>query len=44
MEETVKLIKANGGFAKGYKVDLCKREDVYRVAQQTIDEIGEVSI
>lgn len=40
----MKLIKANGGEATGYKVDLCDKENVYAVAKRTIEEVGEVSL
>ncbi|CAH1283561.1 unnamed protein product [Diabrotica balteata] len=44
VEETVGLVKGVGGKAYGYKCDLADKEDVYRVAKKTQEDIGDVSI
>lgn len=43
VEETVGLVKGIGGKAYGYKCDLSDKEDVYRVAKKTQQEVGDVS-
>ncbi|KAF7282677.1 hypothetical protein GWI33_002147 [Rhynchophorus ferrugineus] len=44
LEETISLVKGIGGVAYGYKCDLSNREDIYRVAKQTRQEIGDVTL
>ncbi|KAL3272787.1 hypothetical protein HHI36_014247 [Cryptolaemus montrouzieri] len=44
VEETVKQVKEQGGEAHGYKCDLSKNDDVYRVAEITKKQVGDVDI
>lgn len=44
LEETVHLIKGIGGVAHAYKCDLADKNDVYRIAKKTQDEVGNVNI
>ncbi|GLV39423.1 uncharacterized protein CBL_13302 [Carabus blaptoides fortunei] len=44
VEETVRMVEAIGGKAHGYKCDLANREDVYRMASLTQNEVGQVTI
>lgn len=44
LNESVHLIQGIGGVAYGYKCDLADRENVYKVAKKTQDEVGNVSI
>lgn len=44
LDETVHLIKGLGGVAYAYKCDLADRDDVYRIAKKTEEEVGNVSI
>ncbi|KAJ7338848.1 hypothetical protein JRQ81_012750 [Phrynocephalus forsythii] len=44
-EKTTKLIRANGAQAvHTYKCDLCKKEEIYAVANQVKKEVGDVNI
>lgn len=43
IDETIKLVEGVGGNAYGYKCDLADKEDVYRIAKKTRDEVGDVS-
>jgi len=43
-EETVSMIKANGGTAYGYTVDLTKKEKIYEVAEEVKKDVGVVKI
>ena len=42
--ETIQLIKAQGGVAYAYTVDLCKKEAIYEAAAKTKQEVGVVKI
>ncbi|XP_060523276.1 estradiol 17-beta-dehydrogenase 11-like [Cylas formicarius] len=44
VEETVSLVKGIGGIAYGYKCDLADKDDVYRVAKKTQQEVGDVTL
>ncbi|CAH1168111.1 unnamed protein product [Phyllotreta striolata] len=44
VDETVGLVKGIGGKAYGYRCDLADKEDVYRVAKKTQQEVGDVTI
>lgn len=44
LEETVSLVKGIGGNAYGFKCDLADKEDVYKVAKKTQQEVGDVTI
>ncbi|XP_044272425.1 estradiol 17-beta-dehydrogenase 11 [Tribolium madens] len=44
VEETVELVKGIGGVAYGFKCDLADKEDVYKIANTTRQEVGEVTI
>lgn len=44
VEETVELVKSNGGDIRGYKCDLSNRQNVYEIAKKTKQEVGDVSI
>ncbi|KAF2903620.1 hypothetical protein ILUMI_02567, partial [Ignelater luminosus] len=41
VEESVKLVKNEGGRVYGYTCDLTNREDVYRVAAKVTQEVGQ---
>ncbi|XP_070535155.1 epidermal retinol dehydrogenase 2-like [Ptychodera flava] len=43
-DETAEQIKQLGGKAHSYVVDVTKKEDVYRVAKQVTQEVGDVTI
>ena len=43
-KETIQLIKAQGGTAYAYTVDLCKKEAIYEAAAKTKQEVGVVKI
>lgn len=43
VEESVRLVKREGGLVFGYTCDLTNREDVYKVASKVINEVGQVS-
>lgn len=42
--ETVKLVRAEGGRAHGYRCDLVDRRDVYRAAEETRRDVGPVTV
>lgn len=44
IEETVGLIRANGGTCVGYQVDIARKEEVYKGADVIRAEVGDVSI
>jgi len=44
IEESVKLVKAEGGRVFGYTCDLTNREDIYKVAAKVTQEVGQVTI
>lgn len=44
VEDGVRFVEMMGGKAYGYKCDLANREDVYRVASLTQNEVGQVTI
>lgn len=43
IDETVELVRANGGTCVGYIVDISKKEDVYKSADIIRRDIGHVS-
>lgn len=43
IDETVDQVKAVGGKCTGYKVDISKKEDVYKAAEQIREDEGDVS-
>merc|ERR1719348_1953833 len=43
-KETVEMVKSEGGIAYDYTVDMSNKDDIYSAAQQTVEEIGPVSI
>lgn len=43
LDETTKLVQSIGGYCKSYVVDISKREEVYKAADQMRNEIGDVS-
>jgi len=43
-EETARLIRQAEGEAHAYQVDLTKKENIYRLAEQVKKEVGEVSL
>lgn len=43
IEETVSLVKSTGGFCRGYRVDISKKEEVYKAAEEISRDIGNVS-
>lgn len=44
VEETVKLIKAQGGRCYGFTCDLTDREAIYRVANDVKKTVGDVDV
>ncbi|KAJ3646172.1 hypothetical protein Zmor_023770 [Zophobas morio] len=44
VEETVEMVKGIGGKAYGFKCDLANKDDVYKIANVTRQEVGEVTI
>lgn len=44
IDETIELIRANGGTCVGYKVDISKKEEVYKAADAIRRDVGDVSI
>lgn len=44
LDETVKFIESMGGYCKGYVVDISKKEEVYKAAEEIKNNIGDVSI
>lgn len=38
------MIRANGGTCVGYKVDISKKEEVYKAADAIRRDVGDVSI
>ena len=44
IQQTVKLVEAEGGKCKGYVVDISKKEEVYKAADLLRKEVGNVSI
>ncbi|XP_050298763.1 estradiol 17-beta-dehydrogenase 11-like [Anthonomus grandis grandis] len=44
LNETVSLVKGIGGIAYGYRCDLSDKDDVYRVARKTKQEVGDVTL
>lgn len=43
IDETVRAVKCIGGKCIGYKVDIAKKEDVYRAADEIRRDVGDVS-
>lgn len=44
IDETCEMIASMGGFCKGYVVDISKKEEVYRIAKEIKEELGDVSL
>jgi hypothetical protein len=44
IDETVKIVESMGGFCKGYKIDISKKEEVYKAADEIRMSVGDVSI
>lgn len=44
IDETIELIRTNGGTCVGYKVDISKKEEVYKAADAIRRDVGDVSI
>lgn len=44
IDETVELIRSSGGTCVGYKVDISKKEEVYKAADAIRRDVGDVSI
>lgn len=44
IDETVEMIRANGGTCVGYKVDISKKEEVYKAADAIRRDVGDVSV
>lgn len=44
INETVSIVKALGGYCKGYVVDISKREQVYKAADVVRHEVGDVTL
>lgn len=44
VQETIKQVQDLGAKAYGYKCNLADREDVYRVAKETVKDVGDVNI
>ena len=42
IDETVSIVKSMGGYCKGYKVDISKKDEVYRYADEIRNNIGDV--
>lgn len=42
IDETCNIINSMGGFCKGYIVDISKKEDVYKAAEEIKTDIGDV--
>jgi all-trans-retinol dehydrogenase (NAD+) len=40
----VKIVESMGGFCKGYKIDISKKEEVYKAADEIRMSVGDVSI
>lgn len=43
IDETCKIINSMGGYCKGYVVDISKKEEVYKMAEEIRNRIGDVS-
>ncbi|XP_063701324.1 short-chain dehydrogenase/reductase family 16C member 6 [Culicoides brevitarsis] len=44
IDETCKIITSMGGYCKGYVVDISKREEVYKMADEIRNRIGDVTL
>ncbi|XP_018796864.1 PREDICTED: estradiol 17-beta-dehydrogenase 11 [Bactrocera latifrons] len=44
IKETIEMVEAEGGYCKGYVVDISKKEEVYKAAEVIRNEIGDVSL
>lgn len=44
IDETCKIITSMGGFCKGYVVDISKKEEVYKMAEEIRNRIGDVTL
>lgn len=44
IDETVRIIHANGGKCVGYKVDISKREEVYNAAEIVRRDVGSITL
>lgn len=43
LDESVKIMQSMGGWCRGQKVDISKREDVYKAAAEIKNNYGDVS-
>lgn len=43
IDETVRVVRAIGGSCTGYKVDISKKEDVYKAADAIRRDVGNVN-
>lgn len=44
IDETVGMIRSNGGKCVGYKVDISKKEDVYKAADTVRSDVGTITL
>ncbi|XP_031623156.1 short-chain dehydrogenase/reductase family 16C member 6 [Contarinia nasturtii] len=44
IDETVEMIRANGGTCVGYKVDISKKEEVYKAADAIRRDVGDITM
>ncbi|XP_053961767.1 estradiol 17-beta-dehydrogenase 11 [Anastrepha ludens] len=44
IKETTEIVEADGGYCKGYVVDISKKEEVYKAAEVIRNEIGDVTL
>lgn len=44
IDETVEMVRAEGGTCIGYRVDISKKEEVYKAADVIREEMGDVSV
>ncbi|CAD7079224.1 unnamed protein product [Hermetia illucens] len=44
INETVDIVQSTGGYCKGYVVDISKKEDVYKAADQVRRDVGDVTL
>ncbi|XP_017491091.1 PREDICTED: estradiol 17-beta-dehydrogenase 11-like [Rhagoletis zephyria] len=43
IQETIEIVETDGGYCKGYVVDISKKEEVYKAAEVLRNEVGDVS-
>ncbi|XP_004524797.1 estradiol 17-beta-dehydrogenase 11 [Ceratitis capitata] len=44
IKETIEIVESEGGYCKGYAVDISKKEEVYKAAEVIRNEIGDVTL